>query len=130
MATIDVLVIGGGPAGLTAATTLVRQLHTVVVFDSGSYRNHMTKHMHNVPTWDHKDPAEFRAIARKDLLTNYKTCTFEDTEIKSLKEVPGGFEAEDSNGKTWTGKKVILATGVADDFPNIEGYAECWGKKM
>ena len=130
MATYDVLVIGGGPAGLAAATALVRQLHTVVVFDSGSYRNGMSKHMHNLPTWDHRDPKDFRASARKDLLTNYKTAAFENTEIQVLKEVPDGFEACDTNGKTWTGKKVILAAGVADDYPDIDGYAECWGRRM
>lgn len=130
MATTDVLVIGGGPAGLAAATALVRQLHTVVVFDSGSYRNSMSKHMHNLPTWDHRDPGDFRAAARKDLLLNYQTANFEDTEIQTLKEVPGGFEAQDGSGKTWAGKKVILATGVADDFPDIDGYADCWGKRM
>jgi len=68
---VDILIIGGGPAGLTSALTLVRQLYTVVLFDSGSYRNGSAVHMHTIPTWDHKDPKEFRAAARKDLLTNY-----------------------------------------------------------
>ena len=54
----DVLIIGGGPAGLSAATGLARQLYTAVVFDSGVYRNARAKHMHNVPTWDHRDPAD------------------------------------------------------------------------
>jgi thioredoxin reductase len=54
----DVLIIGGGPAGLAVATGLARQLYTAVVFDSGVYRNARTQHMHNVPTWDHRNPAD------------------------------------------------------------------------
>ena len=128
MAIYDILVIGGGPAGLTAATGLARQLHTTIVFDSGSYRNGKSVHMHNVPTWDHKDPKDFRAASRKDILARYDTITFEDTEITSVKQVDDGFEAKDAQGKMWVGKKLILACGVADDFPNIKGYEDCWGQ--
>lgn len=56
-AVVDTLLIGGGPAGLSAALALARQLHSAVVFDSGVYRNALSKHMHTVATWDHKDPA-------------------------------------------------------------------------
>ncbi|KAI0379581.1 hypothetical protein F5Y04DRAFT_259416 [Hypomontagnella monticulosa] len=56
------LIIGGGPTSLVIATRLARQLYSAVIFDSGVYRNTLTKHkQHNVPTWDHWDPAEFRA---------------------------------------------------------------------
>jgi len=127
---VDVLVIGGGPAGLAAATTLMRQLHTVIVFDSGTYRSDGQKHMHNMATWDGRDPAEFRAAAKKDILTHYETARFENMEIKKVKEVEGGFIAEDGNGKMWRGKKLILATGVVDDFPEIKGFGKCWGKTM
>ena len=136
--TVDMLIIGGGPAGLTAATGLVRQLHTAIVFDSGSYRNAASQHMHNLPTWDHQDPAEFRKSAKKDILARYSTVRFEDAEITSLKQLAkeegtkgdGLFEAEDAKGRKWTGKKVIIATGVADQYPKIEGYADCWGQAM
>ena len=127
----DVLIVGGGPAGLSAATALVRQLHSSVLFDSGSYRNAAAKHMHSVPTWDHKDPEEFRASARRDLLARYQDIVhLEDTGITAIKRIDGGFEATDQSGKIWQGKKVILATGVKDEFPSIDGYAECWGKVM
>ncbi|KAG9230928.1 thioredoxin reductase glit-like protein [Amylocarpus encephaloides] len=123
----DVLIIGGGPAGLSAATTLVRQLHTVLVFDSGSYRNGKVKHVHNLPTWDYKNPAEFREAAKHDLVSNYHTVDFENVEIVSLKEGVGCFEVQDGKGRVWKGKKVIIATGVEDILPDIEGYADCWG---
>lgn len=130
MTIYDVLIVGGGPAGLSAATTLVRQLHSMVIFDSGRYRNETSHHMHNLATWDHKDPAEFRAIARRDLHARYENVHIEETEVTSLKEIPDGFEAVARNGTTWQGRKVILATGVEDEFPSIDGYAECWGKTM
>jgi hypothetical protein len=66
--TFDALIICGGPAGLPAAYGLARLLHSVVLFDSGVYRNARSSHMHVVPTWDHRDSKDFRAAARKDLL--------------------------------------------------------------
>lgn len=59
----DILIIGGGPAGLSAVASIVRQDHTVVLFDSGAYRNAGARHPHTVPAWDDRDPAEFRAAA-------------------------------------------------------------------
>ncbi|KAJ0318749.1 hypothetical protein Brms1b_004239 [Colletotrichum noveboracense] len=123
----DVLVIGGGPGGLAVATGLARQLYTAVVFDSGVYRNARTSHMHNVPTWDHRNPADFRAKARSDLLARYETITFEETYVESLRRNgEGRFEAKNAEGATWTGKKVVLASGMRDVYPEIQGYDDIW----
>ena len=128
---LDVLIIGGGPAGLSCATGLARQLYTAVVFDSGVYRNSLTKHMHNVLTWDHQDPADFRKKGREDILKRYSTINFQDTEIQRVaKTEKGQFELEDVHGRKWTGKKLVLATGIRDVYPDIEGYDECWGLGM
>jgi thioredoxin reductase len=126
----DVLIIGGGPAGLSAATALSRQSITTTIFDSLSYRNYATDHMHNLPGFDHAPPAEFRAASRKELMGRYKTNSFVERKVTSLKKSDSSlFEAEDSEGQIYVGKKVIIATGVRDIFPaDIEGYADCWGK--
>ncbi|KAE8552202.1 hypothetical protein EYB25_006096 [Talaromyces marneffei] len=126
----DALIIGAGPAGLSAATGLARQLHTTAVFNSSVFRNGKTKHMHNVVGWDHCDPADFRAKAREDLLTRYApTVQFHDFGIESVsKQADGRFEVRDENGGVWRGKKLVLAVGVKDVFPEIEGYVECWGE--
>lgn len=128
---LDVLIIGGGPSGLSVATGLARQLYTAVVFDSGVYRNALTQHMHNVPGWDHQSPASFRAAVRQDLVKRYSTIQLEDVAVKSIRRTDEGlFEARDANDKTWLGKKVVLATGVKDIMPDILGYADCWARGM
>jgi thioredoxin reductase len=127
----DVLIIGGGPGGLSTATGLAHQLYTAVVFDSGVYRNARSQHMHNVATWDHRSPAEFRAKARDDLLARYETIHFADTKINSVAKMPSGtFQATDAAGKVWEGRKLVLATGVRDVPPDIKGYGDVWGYSM
>lgn len=130
MDTLDVAIIGGGPAGLTAASTLARQLHTAVVFDSGTYRNAGSSHMHMILTWDHKDPAEYKKAARENILSNYETIQFADVAVTSIKQSDGLFTVTDNTDKVWSFRKVILAVGSTDTFPDVEGYEELWGKRM
>ena len=127
----DVLIIGGGPAGLSVATGLARQLYKTVVFDHGVYRNARSDHMHNVAGWDHQSPAAFRTKAREDLINRYKTVHFQDVAVSAVrKNADGHFEADDELGRTWTGRKLMLATGVRDVYPNIAGYDEVWGYRI
>ncbi|KAK7753105.1 hypothetical protein SLS62_004836 [Diatrype stigma] len=131
MELIDVAIIGGGPAGLTAASTLARQLHTAVVFDSRTYRNVAVTHMHMVPTWDHDDPKKFRGEAREDIETHYSTVQFADVPVTKVeKKSDFEFEIHDANGKSWGFRKVILAVGCSDTYPSIEGYDQLWTKKI
>jgi thioredoxin reductase len=128
---VDILIIGGGIAGLSAAATIVRQDHPVLVLDSQQYRNGRSKHMHTLATWDHRSPADWRAAARKDF-ERYGTVKVENDEAKEVeKEVSSGlFKITATSGKTWTARKVVLATGVEDVFPEIPGYDECWVSAM
>ncbi|KAF2462083.1 hypothetical protein BDY21DRAFT_312963 [Lineolata rhizophorae] len=128
---LDALIIGGGPAGLAAATGLVRQLFTAVVFDSGKYRNDVASHMHSVVGYDHVPPATFRAKGRADILARYQTVRFEDVAVESVRQTDDGlFEAVDASGKEWLGRKVVLAMGVRDILPAIDGFADCWGRRI
>lgn len=125
----DIIIIGGGPAGLSAAASIVRQDHTIYLFDSQQYRNAAAKHLHTVTSWDHRDPAEFRAASLKEL-ERYGTVTVDHTEVESIKQNDDGTVEAAGGGKKVLGKKLILATGVEDVFPEIPGYAENWVSGM
>lgn len=90
MPLVDALIIGAGPAGLSAALALARQLHTAIVFDSSLFRNARSAHMHTIPTWDHKDPAAFRGATRAEILERYNTISFEDREIAKIEKTTAG----------------------------------------
>lgn len=127
----DTLILGAGPAGLSTALGLARQLYSVVVFDSQQYRNYPTTHMHNVLTWDHKSPADFRESARANILSRYDGIVFRESRIDSIvKREDGTFEVTDEHGDKTVGRKVVLATGVRDVMPGIDGFGELWGKSM
>jgi len=129
MSFVDVIIVGGGPAGLSAALTLVRQRHTVLVFDTDECRAKPSSLLHDIPGFENKTPVEAIATAREELKV-YDCYTAHNVEVTSLKAIDGGFQATDKNGATYNGKKVILANGVVTVFPNVPGYAECWGKGM
>jgi gliotoxin/aspirochlorine biosynthesis thioredoxin reductase len=87
--------------------------------------------MHNVPTWDHRDPAKFRSKAASDLLERYNTIHFIDTKIESIRTTQHArFQATDKDGRIWIRRKLVLASGVADIAPDIKGYEECWANGM
>lgn len=132
--TCDVLVIGGGSAGLAAALALCRQNHTVTVFDSGDYRNARATEMHMVSTWDHRSPHDFLAASREELCQRYPNqYKLVEEEVTNIIRIPGPsrnislFEAGNGAGSQWRGRKIILATGVRDLLPCIDGLEDCWG---
>ncbi|KAI3396520.1 hypothetical protein diail_12044 [Diaporthe ilicicola] len=132
--TSDVLIVGGGPAGLAAALSLCRQNHSVTVFDSEDYRNKYATEMHMVSTWDHRKPGEYLAASRAELKQRYPDqCKYVQAEVSAIERVSGParansiFEARDEAGSQWRGRKVILATGVRDLLPFIDGFEDCWG---
>ncbi|KAK8929082.1 Thioredoxin reductase tcpT [Metarhizium anisopliae] len=129
---VDALIVGGGPAGLSAALAFARQNQTAVVFDNGQYRNAAADYMHLIPGWDHKPPSDFRAAARSQMTDSYDVIRIlEDTNVATAQKTEQGiFQLSDEAGRTWSGKKLILATGVEDVMLDIPGYAELWGKAI
>lgn len=128
----DALVIGAGPAGLSAGLALGRVLRTAAIFDTNVFRNVNANHMHTVPTWDHASPVTYRQQSITELRDKYAgTVQFTNTGVVSVqRQVDGSFSVVDQEGTTWTGKKIILATGVKDVLPSVRGYANAWGRTM
>lgn len=121
----DVVIIGGGPAGLTAALTLGRGGRSVLVLDEGNGRNAPAAHMNNFPSRDGTPPDEFKAQIRSDL-KKYEDVKIEKTKVFSLEKANGNFLV---NG-IYAAKKIILAHGVRDILLPIPGMKELWGKSI
>jgi thioredoxin reductase len=127
--TFDVIIIGGSYAGLSAGMALGRALRKVIIIDSGKPCNVQTPHSHNFITQDGKTPKEISSLAKQQVEA-YKTVTFYDGLAISSTKTTNGFEVKTQSGDTFTGKKIILATGIKDILPEIKGAAECWGISM
>jgi thioredoxin reductase len=128
-ASYDVIIIGGSYAGLSAAMALGRSLRNVLVIDSGKPCNAPTPHSHNFLTHDGNTPSEIAATARRQVEL-YKTVTFLDGIAIATKQQNNLLEVIIRSGQSFTCKKLILATGIKDQLPDIEGLAACWGKTV
>jgi thioredoxin reductase len=124
--TYDVVVVGGGPAGVQATLTLARVHRQVLMVDSGSYRNDPADRMHNVVTPDGTPPAEFRATARKELAA-YDTVTVRDDAVTSIAPAEGGGFVVALGDELVRTRGVVLATGVVDPLPGTPGLTELFG---
>jgi thioredoxin reductase len=125
----DVIVVGAGPAGLSAALMLGRCRRTVLVCDAGRPRNAATLAMHGYLTRDGIAPHEFRAIGRKEL-ERYDTVEFRDVEVTAAECQDGRFIVTLAGGERVVARKLLLATGVVDRLPNMEGISELYGKSV
>lgn len=122
----DAIVIGAGPAGLQAALTLGRMHRSTLLLDSGEYRNGTVLHMHNMIGEDGTPPAEFRANGRSELAA-YDDVEVRDARVDGVEARGDGFGVHLADGSEVDGRRVILATGVADDLPTVPGLQELWG---
>ncbi len=132
----DCLALGAGPAALAAAVTMGRSYLKVLVVSNNKFRNSKSSHMHTMPNWDHRNPADNRAAAHREIIDKYKTVVFADTEITLLEsEAPSGgstetqFAAVTVHGEKLKGRKIIIATGCEDIFPPIGGFSEGWERE-
>jgi thioredoxin reductase len=132
----DLLTIGGGPSGLAAALSASRQIRRILIVDSREYRNLATTHMHNVVGFDHVPPSEFREKVLRDLRGRYGHDMVQllQGRVNAVENRSDGektlFRVKAEGGEEWSARKIIVATGAKDVFPDIPGYAEAWGKSM
>ena len=122
----DVVIVGGGAAGLSAATTLGRALRSVLVIDSGSPRNAAAAGVHGYLSRDGTSPAELLSIGRREVLSHGGTVI--DGEAVSARRTTDGFEVMLGDAGRFNGRRLLVTTGLTDELPPIVGLREQWGK--
>ncbi len=125
----DVIVVGCGAAGLSAALMLGRCRRDVLVCSFGAPRNAAAVALHGYPTRDGISPKEWAQIGRAEL-TRYATVDVIDAEVRSASRVDDHFVLVLSSGSELRARKLILATGVQDELPEVEGLAALYGKSV
>jgi thioredoxin reductase len=122
----DVIVIGGGPAGLQAALTLGRVHRSCLVLDSGRYRNDPAAEMHNFITRDGTPPDDFRAAGRAELAA-YDTVEVRSATVTAVEADDDGVRVRTEDGSVHQARRLLLATGMTDVLPEVPGLSELWG---
>ena len=127
--TYDCLVVGGGPAGLSAALMLGRCRRSVLLCDAGRPRNAQSAGLHGYLTRDGIGPSEFLRLANEEV-RKYPTVEFHQGEIVDVQRMAAGFTVTDAGGLQFSARKLLLATGVVDELPGIEGLYELYGRSV
>lgn len=125
----DVIIAGGGMAGLSAALILGRCRRRVLLCDSGRPRNRVSRALHGFISRDGVNPLELREMVNKEL-KSYPSVACLNNEIVDAEEIPDGYEVTLSGGKTHQGRFLLIATGVVDHLPDIAGIEEFYGHNL
>jgi thioredoxin reductase (NADPH) len=123
----DVIVIGGGAAGLSGATALARSRRSVLVIDDATPRNAPADGVHNYLTRDGIPPSELTAIGRQEVI-GYGGEVVTGTVTTARRD--GDFTVGLADGTTYLGRRLLVTTGLADVLPDVPGLAERWGKDV
>ena len=126
---VDVVVIGGGAAGLSGALVLARSRRSVVVVDGGRPRNAPASGVHGFLTRDGMPPAELVAVGRREV-EGYGGRVVDGEVQEVLRELDGRLTVVLGDGHRLTGRRLLLATGLADELPDLPGLRERWGRDV
>ena len=126
---LDVIIIGAGPAGLSGALVLGRCRRRVLVCDAGHPRNAASHGLHNYLTRDGFDPQEFLRLGREEL-KSYETVKLLSLEVTDVQRLEKGFEVTLSTGEHVRARKLLIATGVVDELPKIDGLDPLYGSSV
>ncbi|WP_132254142.1 NAD(P)/FAD-dependent oxidoreductase [Methylobacterium segetis] len=122
----DVVIVGGGPAGLNAALILGRCRRSVLLCDRGEPRNAATPRTWGVFTRDGTPPFALREAAQADL-ERYPTVERRAVEVVEATRLDGAFEVRLADGTRERARRLILATGLHQDLPDVDGFSRYWG---
>ena len=125
----DVVIIGGGPAGLSAALVLGRSRRRVLVFDHGRYRNAASRRMHGYLSRDGIRPAHLIAIGRREVGA-YGVAIRAEEVVSVRPRGRSGFRIEPARGRSVGARKLLLATGVVDRIPPLPGIESLYGSSV
>jgi thioredoxin reductase len=124
----DVVIVGGGPAGLSAALALGRGRKRVLLCDAGPRRNLAAEQLHNFVTRDGIPPTEFRRIGREQLAA-YPSVDIRDVGVEAIDGDKGAFTVRLTTGAV-RARRILLATGMIDELPDLDGFHALWGKSI
>ena len=126
----ECMIIGGGPAGLSAALTLGRARRKVALVDNGTNRNRVTQESHGFLTRDGIKPQEFKNLASKDIESYPSITMMDQTVIEIIKDdITGLFLVNTSEKKSYISEKILLATGIQEEFP-LPQIRQYYGKSL
>jgi thioredoxin reductase len=121
----DVVVAGGGAAGLSAALVLARARRTLAVVDAGGPRNAPAAHMHGFLSRDGMPPHDLVAAGRAEV-AGYGGSLIDDTVV----DLAPGFHVRLAGGSSLHARRILVATGLRDELPDIPGVRERWGRDL
>jgi thioredoxin reductase len=125
----DCIIVGAGPGGLSAALMLGRCRRRVLVCEAGDPRNSRARELHNYLTRDGTPPLEFLRLARKEV-EEYPTIEFLSAQVVDARRTSDGFTVVLSDRTELDARKLLLATGVVDDLPDIPGLQPLYGTSV
>jgi thioredoxin reductase len=124
----DVVVIGGGAAGLNGALMLARSRRSVVVLDAGQPRNAPADGVHGLLGRDGMPPGELLERGRAEV-RSYGGSIVAGT-VTTIDSSPTGFAVRLSDGRTVSARRLLVTTGVVDELPDVPGLRERWGRDV
>ncbi|MFF5875142.1 NAD(P)/FAD-dependent oxidoreductase [Streptomyces californicus] len=128
----DVVIVGGGAAGLSGALALARARRSVLVIDAGEPRNAPASHVHNYLGRESTPPGELLAIGRNEA-AGYG-AEIVAGRVASAERLPGaedaGFRVVTEDGRSVEARRLLVTTGLVDELPPVPGLAERWGREV
>ncbi|HEX4205325.1 MAG TPA: NAD(P)/FAD-dependent oxidoreductase [Ktedonobacteraceae bacterium] len=126
---IDCAILGGGPAGLNATLVLGRAKRSVMIFDDNQPRNAVMQEAHGFLTRDGVKPHEFRAMAHQEI-SRYPSVNMQPVRVIGLRRADNAFEITTEKGFRFSAQTVLLATGLKEILPTIDGLHDYYGKSV